>query len=150
MNDARTVAALQAALAAEHAAVYGYGVLGARSQGDQRRRARALWEAHRAARDRLVALLTERRAAPVAASPAYRLPVQVTSAQAGARLGAALEDAVTTGYLGLAGVDEPGLRGFAAQAMQEAVARSVRWRGRAPGPAFPGLGDAARSPLPGQ
>ena len=42
------VTALQAALAAEHAAVYGYGVVGGRIGEERRSDARAAYEAHRA------------------------------------------------------------------------------------------------------
>ncbi|MGV9237981.1 DUF4439 domain-containing protein, partial [Streptomyces nigra] len=46
--DKETVTALQAALAAEHAAVYGYGVVGGRIGEDRRSDARAAYDAHRA------------------------------------------------------------------------------------------------------
>jgi hypothetical protein len=145
------VAALQAALAAEHAAIYGYGVLGARLRGTQQQTARALWEAHRAKRDRLSALLAAQRVEPAAAAAAYRLPVRPTSARAAAQLAAALEDQVTAGYLGLVGVPDRKLRRFAALAMQEATSRAVRWRGGVVWPsAFPGMPKTATSPKPDQ
>ncbi len=46
--------ALQAALAAEHAAVYGYGVVGGRIGEQRRTEARTAYDAHRARRDALV------------------------------------------------------------------------------------------------
>jgi uncharacterized protein DUF4439 len=142
---------LQAALAAEHAAIYGYGVLGPRLSGAQRQTARTLLDAHRARRDRLRALLVAQRAEPVAAAPAYPLPVRPTSARAAAQLAAALEDKVLAAYLGLAGVRDRRLRRFAAQSMQEAATRAVRWRGGAvPSPAFPGMPENALSPRPEQ
>ena len=45
--------AAQAALAAEHAAVYGYGVVGGRIGEARRTEARAAYDAHRARRDAL-------------------------------------------------------------------------------------------------
>ena len=75
-----SVAALQGALAAEHAAVYGYGVVGAMLAGSEQADARADWTAHQVARDTLAAMLTKLGATPVAASPAYGLPFAVTSA----------------------------------------------------------------------
>ncbi|GLW62723.1 hypothetical protein Arub01_09670 [Actinomadura rubrobrunea] len=148
-----SVDALQEALKAEHAAVYGYGVVGARLRGSLRRSAAMLWDAHRLQRDRLAAQISRRGARPVAAAAAYRLPVRVTSARTAAQLAAALEDGVLTAYAGLAGAPEAALRTFAARAMQEAAARSVRWRGgaglpRTDGPAFPGLPPSALSPKP--
>ena len=68
---AADVAALQAALAAEHAAVYGYGIVGATVTGDTETLARADWLAHQEARDTLEAMLVKLGATPVAASPAY-------------------------------------------------------------------------------
>ena len=74
------IAALQAALAAEHAAVYGYGVAGAMLTRAALAQARSHWTAHLVARDTLEAMLTELGAVPVAASPAYELPFAVTGA----------------------------------------------------------------------
>ena len=62
--------ALQAALAAEHAAVYGYGVAGAMLTGADNAAARGDWESHMTARDTLQAMITVLGAAPVAASAA--------------------------------------------------------------------------------
>ena len=141
---------LQAALAAEHAAIYGYGLLGAHLRGAQQQTATALWEAHRSRRDRLAGLVTGLGGTPVAAQPAYRLPVQVTSARTAVQLAASLEQAVLNGYVGLAGATAPALRVLAAQAMQDATIRQVRWSGTATTTAFPGLGQTAPSPRSGQ
>jgi Domain of unknown function (DUF4439) len=150
----RTVEALQAALAAEHAAVYGYGVVGAGLSGSDQETARIVMNAHRARRDQLTEHLVQRRAQPVAAAPAYRLPVRVTSAKTAAELAAVLEDRVLAAYLTLAGVEDAGLRRYAALVMQEAMSRSIGWR-RTAGtpavpPAFPGLPQKAQAPRPGQ
>jgi hypothetical protein len=148
MSGTDPVAALQAALAAEHAVVYGYGVAGARLRGDAQASVRMLWDAHRAKRDRLADLVTARRGAPVAAAAAYRLPVQVTSPRTAGQLMAALEDRLAAAYLGMVGVDDPRLRTLGAQSMQEAIMRACRWRDSLPRSAFPGLGTDALSPLP--
>ncbi|MFB4311009.1 DUF4439 domain-containing protein [Actinomadura sp. GTD37] len=141
--------AVQTALAAEHAAVYGYGVLGARLSGTLRATAKDMWNEHRAQRDELRSILT---AEPVQAATAYRLPVRVTSTRTAARLAAALEDGLVPAYVGLAGVSSPGLRAFAADSARRAMARSARWRARAggaaPRDAFPGLPAAALAPRP--
>ncbi|TMR06817.1 DUF4439 domain-containing protein [Actinomadura soli] len=139
--------AVQTALAAEHAAVYGYGVLGARLQGPLRQTAKAVWNAHRAQRDALISLLS---GTPVAAAPVYELPVKVTSARSAAQLAAALEDDLVPAYVGLVGVSSPDLRAFAADGAQRAMARSTAWRSRSGaaglGDAFPGLPSTALSP----
>jgi hypothetical protein len=131
------VAALQGALAAEHAAVYGYGIVGALLAGSAQSHARASWTAHQVARDNLVTLLTKLGATPVAASPAYQLPFAVTNANSAKQLAAALEDGVTRAYLALVAVTDPTLRTFAAQAMQTSANRAVSWRGTTV--AFPGM-----------
>lgn len=131
------VAALQGALAAEHAAVYGYGIVGAMLAGSAQSHARDSWTAHQVARDNLDALLTKLGATPVAASPAYRLPFAVTNANSAKQLAATLEDGVTRAYLAVVAVTDPALRTFAAQAMQTSANRAVSWRGTTV--AFPGM-----------
>jgi hypothetical protein len=131
------ITALQNALAAEHAAVYGYGVAGALLSGPDLASAKADWNAHQLARDNLEAMLTRLGATPVAASPAYKLPFTVGSAAAARRLAAALEDGVTRAYLAMVAVSNPNLRFFAAKAMQAAANRATAWSGSTV--AFPGM-----------
>jgi hypothetical protein len=131
------IAALQSALAAEHAAVYGYGVAGAVLSGAVQAEARSDWMAHQVARDTLEAMVTKLGATPVAASAAYRLPFPVTSATAARRLAATLENGVTRAYLGVVAVDDPAVRSFAARAMQTAASRATSWSGTTV--AFPGM-----------
>ena len=131
------ITALQAALAAEHAAVYGYGVAGAMLTGAGQAQAKADWLAHQLARDTLEAMLTGLGATPVAASAAYQLPFTVATAATARRLAAALEEGVTRAYLGLVAVSDPNLRSFAARAMQACATRATSWSGTTQ--AFPGL-----------
>jgi Domain of unknown function (DUF4439) len=131
------IAALQAALAAEHAAVYGYGVVGAMLTGAALAEARADWTAHQVARDTLESMLTRLGATPVAASPAYELPFAVTGAASAKGLAAALEEGVTQAYLGVVAVNNAQLRTFGATAMQTSANRAVTWRGSTV--AFPGM-----------
>ena len=131
------IIALQNALAAEHAAVYGYGVAGALLAGPAQSSARADWIAHQVARDTLESMLTKLGATPVAASPAYQLPFPVTNARSAEKLAAALEDGVTRAYLALVAVSNPTLRTFAAQAMQTSANRAAAWSGKTV--AFPGM-----------
>jgi hypothetical protein len=131
------IAALQNALAAEHAAVYGYGVAGALLSGADLAEAKADWHAHQLARDNLEAMLTRLGATPVAASAAYRLPFTVSSPAAARRLAAALEEGVTRVYLAMVAVSNPNLRFFAAKAMQTAANRATAWSGSTV--AFPGM-----------
>jgi len=130
------IAALQNALAAEHAVIYGYGVAGAMLTGASQADAVADWTAHLTARDNLESRLTGLGATPVAASPAYQLPFAVTNAATAARLAAVLEDGLTRAYLGVVAVSDPGLRSFGARAMQASANRAVAWSGTTT--AFPG------------
>jgi hypothetical protein len=132
-----TVSALQASLAAEHAAVYGYGVAGAMLTGSELDHARLDWTAHQVARDTLEAMVIKLGATPVAASPAYALPFAVNDAKSAVRLAATLEEGVTRAYLGLVAVTDPTLRAFAAKAMQTSANRALAWSGSTV--AFPGM-----------
>lgn len=133
--------ALQAALAAEHAAVYGYGVVGGRISQERRSEARAAYDAHRARRDALAREVRDLGAEPVAASAAYALPFPVPDSAAAVRLAAELEDRVAGVYSDLVRAAEGELRGTAAEALREAAVRAVRWRGESV--AFPGLTERA-------
>lgn len=146
----RELRALQAALAAEHAAVYGYGVVGGRIGRDRRTEARTAYDAHRARRDALVRTVKDAGGAPVAAAAGYALPFPVPDAAAAVRLAAELEDRVAGVYADLVRASGGERRRGAAEAMREAAVRSVRWSGESV--AFPGLaergGTASGSPAP--
>jgi len=131
------VAALQAALAAENSAVYGYGVAGAHLAGARRAAAVRNWVAHQNARDTLTAMLAARGAQPVAAAAAYELPFDVHGAAAAVALATLLEDRLSAAYLGLVGLSDPALRAFGARAVRVAALRAAAWRGSTL--AFPGL-----------
>lgn len=126
--------ALQEALAAEHAAIYGYGVAGAVLSGGRQATARQLWLAHMQARDTLAAMIRAGGGTPVAAQAFYELPFPVHDAASAVRLAAHLEDGVTAAYLGVVATQE---RMFGAVAMQVAAGRAATWRGATV--AFPGL-----------
>jgi hypothetical protein len=132
-----TVAALQAALAAEQAASYAYGVLGAHLTGQRFAAASADCVAHERARDRLSGMITVRGRQPRPAAAAYQLPITVHSSAAARSLAVTLERQVAAAYLGLVAVEDPVLRTFAATNMRDCAVRSARWSGRAQ--AFPGL-----------
>jgi hypothetical protein len=137
MRPSPAVAALQAALAAEQAAVYGYGVAGAHLSGASQATAQQYWTAHRNARDTLTAMVAARGATPTAALADYALPFTVNSAASAELLATHLEDGVTAAYLGIVAVNDASLRTFAALAMQAGAERAAHWRGGTI--AFPGL-----------
>ncbi|WP_328438237.1 ferritin-like domain-containing protein [Streptomyces sp. NBC_00444] len=131
--------ALQAALAAEHAAVYGYGVVGGRIDEGRRTEARAAYDAHRARRDALARAVRDLGGTPVAAAAGYALPFAVPDSPAAVRLAAELEDRVAGVYSDLVRATDGTRRRTAAEALREAAVRAVRWRGESV--AFPGLAE---------
>ncbi|MEU2024746.1 ferritin-like domain-containing protein [Streptomyces sp. NPDC016469] len=139
-NDGPLEAA-QAALAAEHAAVYGYGVAGGRVAAERRAEATAAFHAHRARRDALVRTVRDLGGEPVASDAAYALPFAVPDAAAAVRLAAVLEDRVGYVYSDLVRAADGSLRRSAADALREAAVRAARWRGS--GVPFPGLAERA-------
>ena len=136
------VPALQAALAAEQAAVFGYGVAGAHLSGSKLAAAEQYWTGHNEARDALAAMISKLGASPVAAQAFYQLPFAAHDATSAMALAAYLEDGVTRAYLGIVAVASARLRNFGAQAMQGPAARAAYWRGSTE--AFPGLAASAR------
>ncbi len=133
--------AVQAALAAEHAAVYGYGVVGGKIDGGRQGEARAAYDAHRARRDDLARTARDLGAAPRAAAAAYALPFPVTDAATAVRFAAELEDRVAGAYADLVRAGTGARRRTAADALRDAAVRAVRWRGSSV--AFPGLAERA-------
>ncbi|GAA2606842.1 MULTISPECIES: ferritin-like domain-containing protein [Streptomyces] len=133
--------ALQAALAAEHAAVYGYGVVGGRVDEERRTEARTAYDAHRARRDALAREVRDLGGEPVAAAAGYALPFSVPDSAAAVRLAAELEDRVAGVCSDLVRAAEGAARADAAGALREAAVRAVRWRGGSV--AFPGLAERA-------
>ncbi|WP_030686036.1 ferritin-like domain-containing protein [Streptomyces sp. NRRL B-1347] len=135
------LAAVQAALRAEHAAVYGYGVVGGRIGDARRAEARTAYDAHRARRDELRRAVRELDGAPEPSAAAYALPFPVPDAAAAVRLAAALEERLAGVYADLVRAAEGARRAAAAEALREAAVRAARWRGGSV--AFPGLAERA-------
>ncbi|HET6636736.1 MAG TPA: ferritin-like domain-containing protein [Streptomyces sp.] len=133
--------ALQAALAAEHAAVYGYGVVGGRIADDRQDEARSAYDGHRARRDHLRRVIRDLGGTPQPAAAAYTLPFAVPDSDAAVRLATELEQRVAGVYADLVRATEGTRRGDAAAALREAALRASGWRGG--GVAFPGLAERA-------
>jgi hypothetical protein len=144
--------ALQQALAAEHAAVWGYGVVGAALGPDGRAPAAAAENGHRDVRDSVAALLGERGIDPVGAQGGYALPFPVLSAVDAAGLAIVLEDGVAAAWVRvLDQAAERSTRELAVGVLSAAEVRAVGWRSAAGRPqvttALPGL-PAARAGSP--
>jgi len=139
-NTVDPLKALQTALAAEHAAVYGYGLVGARLNAVHARsadRAERDWRAHRAHRDQLIGVLRTQGATPIGSRPGYRMPFSVKGPRTAAKLAVHIEDGVAAAYLQLVAVADPTLRTLGAKRLKDTAVRAARWRGSTT--AFPGM-----------
>jgi hypothetical protein len=83
VSDEERLSALQRTLAAEHAAVYVFGVLGGRAavlgESPLRPALAAAYDVHLARRNRLRLVVAAAGSDPVAAEPAYDLPRELTT-----------------------------------------------------------------------
>ena len=137
-----TIRALQTALTAEHAAIYGYGVAGAYLTGSaQAAMAMDDWVAHQVARDHLEAVLRSLGAQPTAAAVAYQLPSPVRNIGGAVALAVVLEERIATAYLGLVALSNESIRDLGARQVQASALRAAAWRGGTV--AFPGMTPAA-------
>ena len=133
------VPVLQAALAAQHAVVFGYGVAGARLSGDTRRRAQRGYDAHRARRDELSALLVERGTEPEPPAASYALPRPVEDARDAVELLTLLEERLAAVWADAVLELHGDLRGLATAGLRDAAVAAALWRrGSVP---FPGLAE---------
>ncbi|RIQ34876.1 DUF4439 domain-containing protein [Jiangella rhizosphaerae] len=131
------VDAAQAALAGEHACVYGYGVVGAHLP-DGAEPAHTALAAHRSRRDELAALIAGTGADPVAAEPGYALPSPVTDEASARALAVLLEERLGALYADVVGAaTTPELREFAVRGVVMSAVQALSWGGSPV--AFPGL-----------
>jgi hypothetical protein len=138
------VAAAQTCLAAEHAAVYAYGVVGGRLAGltstrDDADRAAEAYEWHRTRRDGLDQLVRDLGDEPVAAEPAYSLPVTPESVAQCRRLARYLEKRCGEAYAYGLSMSSPATRVVLATGLGETAVRAHAWGARIA--AFPGRPD---------
>ncbi|HLU72817.1 MAG TPA: ferritin-like domain-containing protein [Nonomuraea sp.] len=145
--DPGDVAKLRKALSAEHAAVFAFGLLAARTTGSLRTRLTRAFDAHRDRRDELRRLITARGGQPAEPHASYALPSVPSTGPAASRLAAHVENGLTASYLELVAAVDPALRRYAAVAMQEAVMRAHSFRPSTVA-AFPGLPAPAPAPSP--
>ena len=126
---ATETAALQAALAAEYTAIWGYGVVGAARSPDGRAPAAAAEAAHRDVRDRVSALLTARSVEPAKEQGGYALPFPILSAVDAAALGVVLEVGVAAAWVRVLGqAAQRTTRELAVGLLSAAEVRAVSWR----------------------
>jgi hypothetical protein len=126
--------AWQAALAAEHRAVFGYGLLGPHLRGSDQVLAIACSDAHEQLRDRTSTTLAASGATPVAPEADYPALYPVASAAAARALAARLEDwcAAAWRYLYLVAASSTGALANSARtagqtALNATAVRATKW-----------------------
>jgi Domain of unknown function (DUF4439) len=137
--------ALQPCLAAEHAAVFGYGLLGgvlsaAVSEAPAAKAALTSYDAHRGRRDALTELIEAAGGKPVAAEAAYDAPFPVAGVPSARRLARYLEARCATVYARATAVTTQDTRAMVSGTLLDCAVRGARW-GSGP-TAFPGLDKA--------
>lgn len=129
--------ALQAALAGEHAALYGVGVAGGKLSGARFAQATASFGEHRRRRDQLSDLLVDAGESPVAAEPAYDLPQAVTNAATATALVLLIERRLSVVYAELVeAAEKDTVRSLAVQSLIATARAQLTWGGTPQ--AFPG------------
>jgi hypothetical protein len=134
--------ALQACLAAEHAACYGYGVLGGVLGGlapglADDLRATSSYDAHRRRRDELTALIRDQGSEPVEAEPAYETPFDVKTVPGCRRFARFIESRCAATYAYAVSQTADTTRQMAADELAACAVRSIEWGARLR--AFPGI-----------
>lgn len=110
-----------------NAALYGYGVAGARLDDSRRPMALQAAAAHRAARDAVTELLRRRNVPPPA--PALAYDVQVAGEPDAVALAVKLEAGLAVRYRDLCGAtDDPRLRRLAVDGLTGSAVRATGWR----------------------
>ncbi|WP_133689757.1 ferritin-like domain-containing protein [Mycobacterium sp. BK086] len=123
------VAALLDAVAAEHAAIYGYGIVSAHSSPDENDLVSAAMAEHRERREAAIATLTGHSAKAPLPAAGYQLPMPVNNPTDAAKLAVRMEDDCAAAWraaLERASSDQD--RAFAVTALTEAAVASARWK----------------------
>jgi hypothetical protein len=127
--DPTATAALQNALAAEHAAIWCYALAVAFLSGEDLARAREDEDAHRELRNQVEDTLTQLGAPPVSSQPAYATPRPVTdTASAAALVVVAETDALAAWRSLLERTSDRALRQAALDSLTAGTLRCARWR----------------------
>ncbi|MFI5907289.1 ferritin-like domain-containing protein [Dactylosporangium sp. NPDC051541] len=122
--DERLVAALQA----EHAAIYGYGVLGPKLDSATIALAHAADNAHRTRRDALLVRLTSDGVTPPPTAPSYQLPFAVTDRAGALKLAVQLEDRTGAQWRLALPATDGDLRKIVLEALIDCTTRAVAFR----------------------
>lgn len=119
---------LQDALEAEHAAIFGYGVVGSHLGGSDQTAAAQAEAAHRRRRDALILVLTTAKATPAAGQAAYELPFAVSDRASALKLAIALEEGTGRAWHQALAATTGSDRKLALDGLTDCAVRATRWR----------------------
>ncbi len=121
-------AALFDAVAAEHGAVYGYGVVSAHSTPEDNALVAEAMAQHRARREAALELLADRSVTAPLPAAGYQLPMEVTDPSDAAELAVRMESDTATAWRAvLEQASDEQDREFAVAAMTQAAVLAARW-----------------------
>lgn len=127
------VEALTTTLAAEHAAVYVLGALGAQTSRSATPTLyadiSAAYDEHRARRDQLIRMVRDQGAEPVAAEPAYELPADLSTVDRVTAHALRLERSCAATYAFLVASSPQQQRRWAITALTTTAVRELAFRG---------------------
>ena len=131
--EAADQAALYDAVAAEHAAIYGYGMVSAHSLPTRNELISEALAEHRDRREAAVALLTERSVTAPLPAAGYQLPITVNSPTDAAKLAVRMESDCAVAWRAVLeqareGTDGEKDRSFGLTALTECAVMAARWR----------------------
>lgn len=125
---ADSIDALQTALAAEHAALWAYGLVAAYDPAAAAA-VTTMVSNHQGTRDLAANLIVSAGGTPVGPHPAYTAPQPVTDAASALQLALTIESDCANAWRAVIGsTDDSSLRGTALSALTDCALRMVTWR----------------------
>jgi hypothetical protein len=122
-------AALFDAVAVEHGAIYGYGLVSAHSTAEDNALVATAMAEHRARREAAIALLEARSVTPPLPAAGYQLPAPVTDPNDAANLAIRMEEDTSVAWRAvLEQATSADDRAFAITALSETAVTAARWR----------------------
>lgn len=122
-------AALFDAVAVEHGAIYGYGLVSAHSTAEDNALVATAMAEHRARREAAIALLEARSVTPPLPAAGYQLPAPVTDPTDAANLAIRMEEDTSVAWRAvLEQATSADDRAFAITALSETAVTAARWR----------------------
>ncbi len=117
------------AVAAEHAAIYGYGVVSAHVMPDDNELVSQAVAEHRDRREAALQILSDRSAKAPLPAPGYQLPIVVGSQKSAAKLAVRMEsDCAVAWRAVLEQTDTDSDREFGTKALTQCAVLAARWR----------------------